>query len=479
MRTYCILSILLLILGSHVFAYDVVVSPTTACRTRSDDTTYGSTVVPAGDGNNHDSSKLTIRQGDRGEKSWIRFDGLNAYDLASLRGAVLTLTFLAGESAGYDVSVSYVNDDCHDNDIWVDHPNLDDQPNGIYALTWNNAPGNNIASFADLDPTKTTLLIHHTFPVAPVTGQKFDVDILAALQADTDGIVQIALHDANADSNFCTWDHATIEYRPYLTLTFPPLGADWPNPEDGFDKVPTDLAELSWTNPEPNLAAYPISSCDVYFGTEPNRPEMDVVELVLGEDDLESVLLTADNFSPYVPLANNTWYYWVVDCHDPIKGVVEGEMWSFYTNNNEPPYDVSAGADQVTWLDPNALVTLSGTASDDGLPNPPGALTYLWERTAGPTSAVINTPSALSTSVNFTEAGDYTFQLTVSDSQEEVTDTVRVVIGTTPCEASHVFSGDPYNDGDINQDCLVDLADLQELIIDDWLNCTDELTNCL
>jgi hypothetical protein len=461
MRKACIVALLLCLFGSTVLAYTVTVSPTVAKRTRSD------TGTPPGSADNHDSSKLTVRGYEFGQKSWIKFANLGSYDLDGLRAAVLTVVFIEAKTAGCTTSVSYVNDDCLDNIDWQERTPAP-------GLTWNNAPGNLTTDLALLDATKTTLIISQTFTEAPVVGQHFDIDVLAALQADTDGIVQFVLHNSNQNTNYGTWDHATVANRPYLTLTYPPLGADWPDPEDGAEDVPADLAVLDWVNPEPNLAGDPIY-CDVYFGTEPNRPQMDMVTL---GNDISSVALTAGNFPNYVPLTNNVTYYWTVDCHDPVKGVVDGEMWSFYVNNNQPPTNVSAGTDQVTWLDPNALVTLTGSASDDGLPNPPAALTYLWERTAGPTTAVINSANTAATTVNFTEAGDYTFRLTVSDSAEAVTDTVRVVVGTTPCDASHVFTGNPYNDGDVNQDCYVDLTDLQTLIIDDWLNCTNTLTGC-
>ena len=58
-----------------------------------------------------------------------------------------------------------------------------------------------------------------------------------------------------------------------------------------------------------------------------------------------------------------------------------------------------------------------------------------------------------------------------------VSDTVRIIVGDTACDASHIKTGDLYNVADINEDCYVDLGDLSE-IARNWLDCTDEETAC-
>jgi len=219
--------------------------------------------------------------------------------------------------------------------------------------------------------------------------------------------------------------------------------------------------------------AYPIY-CDVYFGKDPNRPQMNKVTLGNG---VSTVALNSINFPNFGTLANNVTYYWFVDCHDSshIPVIIPGEEWSFYVNDNFPPV-VNAGPDQITWGLPK-VINLDGTVSDDGLPTPP-ALTYLWERIAGPATAVINSPNAVDTSVNITERGDYQFRLTANDGDKQASDTVQIVVGTDACDASHIDTGNAYNAGDQNEDCLVDIDDLKALIVDAWLNCTDTLDNC-
>src|SRR5205823_14824705 len=65
---------------------------------------------------------------------------------------------------------------------------------------------------------------------------------------------------------------------------------------------------------------------------------------------------------------------------------------------NKPPV-VNAGPDQTITL-PSAA-TLSGSATDDGLPNPPAALTYTWSTVSGPGAVTFSDPAAPATTATF------------------------------------------------------------------------------
>jgi RHS repeat-associated protein/uncharacterized repeat protein (TIGR01451 family) len=74
---------------------------------------------------------------------------------------------------------------------------------------------------------------------------------------------------------------------------------------------------------------------------------------------------------------------------------------------------VNAGTNQTITLPINSA-TLSGTATDDGLPN--GTLTTTWTQISGPVQASIANPNQLATVVSFTQPGSYVFKLSASDS---------------------------------------------------------------
>jgi CubicO group peptidase (beta-lactamase class C family) len=92
---------------------------------------------------------------------------------------------------------------------------------------------------------------------------------------------------------------------------------------------------------------------------------------------------------------------------------------------------VNAGADQTATL-PNATVSLSGSATDDG---PASSLTYQW--TANPATGVtFSAAAAAATNATFTTAGAYTLTLTVSDGTLSGTDTVAVTVNGAPSGAA-------------------------------------------
>ena len=50
----------------------------------------------------------------------------------------------------------------------------------------------------------------------------------------------------------------------------------------------------------------------------------------------------------------------------------------------------NAGADQTITL-PVSSTSVTGTATDDGLPNPPATLTYAWTQVSGPATVSFGT----------------------------------------------------------------------------------------
>jgi hypothetical protein len=76
----------------------------------------------------------------------------------------------------------------------------------------------------------------------------------------------------------------------------------------------------------------------------------------------------------------------------------------------------------------NWTVSLAGSATDDGLPNPPAALTYAWTKQSGPGAVTFGTPNAAKTTMTGSITGTYVLKLTVSDSALSASDTVTVTI---------------------------------------------------
>ena len=90
---------------------------------------------------------------------------------------------------------------------------------------------------------------------------------------------------------------------------------------------------------------------------------------------------------------------------------------------NEAPR-VDAGPDQEIEL-PTAQALLSGSVSDDGLPEC-ATLAIEWELVSGPGPVSFDDPHAASTTMRFSEPGDYVLRLRASDTQLENSDEVTI-----------------------------------------------------
>jgi pectate lyase len=191
---------------------------------------------------------------------------------------------------------------------------------------------------------------------------------------------------------------------------------------------------------------------------------------------------TPDGTRPYpIPSMNTTSDVNAV-VTSPTAGAGAGVItwdksnWLRTTYDNVSPIDANAGPDQTTCLGRSGTpgqetVTLDGTASDDR------PYTVLWTQIAGPATVTISPDNTEDVTLTLPQAGTYEFRLTAADDSGQAYDTVKVYIGTTPCEASHLSTGEPYSAGDINHDCVVNMLDAA-LFSMEWQSCTNALTDC-
>ena len=94
---------------------------------------------------------------------------------------------------------------------------------------------------------------------------------------------------------------------------------------------------------------------------------------------------------------------------------------------NQPPH-INAIADQTITLP--ATARLSGAVTDDGLPNPPGAVTVAWSLVSGPGAVTFDAPNAKTTAAAFSAAGVYVLRLTANDSQLSAAADVTLTVVT-------------------------------------------------
>jgi hypothetical protein len=90
---------------------------------------------------------------------------------------------------------------------------------------------------------------------------------------------------------------------------------------------------------------------------------------------------------------------------------------------------VNAGPDKT--LASPSTTTLTGTATDDGNPVPPGQLTMTWSLVSGPAAVIFSAPHALTTNATFSAAGTYTIRLSASDGEATSSDDVIVIVNAS------------------------------------------------
>jgi hypothetical protein len=92
---------------------------------------------------------------------------------------------------------------------------------------------------------------------------------------------------------------------------------------------------------------------------------------------------------------------------------------------NQAPI-VNAGPDQVITMPSSAA--LDGTVTDDGQPDPPGAVTTTWSGVSGPGTVTFGNASAVDTTATFSQSGSYVLRLTADDGDASAFDEMTVSV---------------------------------------------------
>jgi uncharacterized protein YjiK len=91
---------------------------------------------------------------------------------------------------------------------------------------------------------------------------------------------------------------------------------------------------------------------------------------------------------------------------------------------------VDAGPDRTVVISASAL--LDGTVTDDGLPNPPSAVTVTWSVSSGPGTVTFVNANAVDTQVSMSQVGTYVLRLTASDGALSAFDSMTVTVQPPP-----------------------------------------------
>ena len=122
------------------------------------------------------------------------------------------------------------------------------------------------------------------------------------------------------------------------------------------------------------------------------------------------------------------------------------------SGNRLPAVNAGPDADLTGTAFPLALA-LGGSATDDGLPNPPGAVTATWSQVSGPGAAWFDNVNQPDTTAHFPGIGTYVLRLTANDGALQASDDVTVTIQRSPTAVTFVPKGSvwKYLDNGSNQ----------------------------
>jgi hypothetical protein len=90
---------------------------------------------------------------------------------------------------------------------------------------------------------------------------------------------------------------------------------------------------------------------------------------------------------------------------------------------------VDLGIEQSITLPVNTI-TLSGTVTDDGLPDPPGIVTMTWSQVSGPGIVMFGNPGADETTVQFSAEGTYVLRLDADDGELTAADEITITVNS-------------------------------------------------
>jgi hypothetical protein len=219
-------------------------------------------------------------------------------------------------------------------------------------------------------------------------------------------------------------------------------------PPAGDDQM-THFDTSSWVS-DPEGMTLNTDNGHLYIG---GRPDTQVVEITTSGAFVQTIDISAAKASKeaglgYGPGSTNPAakrLYVVQRGVDNDKHPTEndGKLWEMTLPSSGPPSNqapvVSAGPDLAVTL-PNSA-NLNGTVTDDGLPNPPGAVTQTWSMVSGPGSVTFSNANAPTTPASFSTAGVYTLRLTANDGALSASDDVVVTVNAAGNLAPSVNAG--------------------------------------
>jgi uncharacterized protein YjiK len=252
-----------------------------------------------------------------------------------------------------------------------------------------------------------------------------------------------------------------------------------------------DVLQYGVEDPE-SVEFNPVSGTLFILSNEDSGPNADtpiIIETTTSGTLLQTLDMSASNaLKPaglaYAPASDGSGAkrFYIVDRgidNNADPNIVDGKMYEMTAPapgapTNTPPV-VDAGTDQEVTLP--AAATLDGTVTDDGQPNPPGAVTTTWSQVTGPGTVTFGDAGAIDTTASVPVPGTYVVRLTASDGEftsfDDVTLTftgsgsvavLDVRVNANPDDAEEVAVTGLVQRGDGDLDMMTDSSDTKLVV---------------
>lgn len=275
---------------------------------------------------------------------------------------------------------------------------------------------------------------------------------------DTDTRV-VYVVDLGADGQYGTGDDVITSFSPANPTTSDPEGVTYDSWHDRIVVVDGINAEVYTVDPGLNgifgdgddtTTSFDVGGAPLSLN-DPEGIEFDPVNghlYIMGRNRIAETLLDGtlvrfieigaftngtaaglakappSNFDPTHP---NDIYLYIVD--RGIDAVSDGKLFEIGVEPMDTGHlapVVNAGPDQN--LASTVIAILDGTVTDDGLPNPPGAVTTIWSKLSGPGLVTFGNANAVDTTATFATSGVYVLRLFASDGSLASTDDVTILV---------------------------------------------------
>jgi len=201
--------------------------------------------------------------------------------------------------------------------------------------------------------------------------------------------------------------------------------------------VPPNVIDRSFTGTLPPVNSPPVANNQTVTTAQNTPRTITLTASDANNDPLTYILISSPANGALTGTAPNLTY-------TPRTGFTGADSFTFKVNDgkadsnlatisitvtqlatNQAP-SVNAGVNQTIILPSNA--TLDAAVTDDGLPNPPNAVTVTWSKITGSGTVTFASPNAVDTTVTFSSPGTYILRLTASDGQLTNNDDITVTV---------------------------------------------------